>query len=80
MFLKPEVGSKLLRDPHILHAPDGVFRMVWTTGWNDKGIGYASSTNLMDWSEQKYLPFMEGTPGTKNCWAPETVYDAANGQ
>jgi len=80
VFLKPTVGSKLLRDPHILQGPDGVFRMVWTTGWNDKGIGYASSTNLMDWSEQKYLPLMESTPGTKNCWAPETVYDAANGQ
>lgn len=80
VFLKPEVGGKLLRDPHIMQGPDGVFRMVWTTGWSDRGIGYACSTNLVDWSEQKYLPFMENTPGTKNCWAPETIYDAANGQ
>ncbi len=79
-FLKPSVGGKLLRDPHILQGPDGVFRMVWTTGWKDKGIGYASSTNLVDWSEQKYLPLMESVPGTKNSWAPETFYDAANGQ
>jgi hypothetical protein len=80
VFLKPEVGSKLLRDPHILLGPDGVYRLVWTTGWHDKGIGYASSTNLVDWSEQAYLPFMETTPGTKNCWAPETIYDAVTRQ
>ena len=80
VFLKPSVGGKLFRDAHILQGPDGVFRMVWTTGWGDKGIGYASSTNLVDWSAQKYLPFMEGTPGTKNCWAPETFYDAENKQ
>lgn len=80
VFLKPSVGSGLLRDPHILQGPDGVFRMVWTTGWKDNGIGYASSTNLLDWSEQKFLPVMKTVPGTQNCWAPETVYDAKNQQ
>jgi len=80
MFLKPQVGGKLMRDPHLLLGPDGVFRLTWTTGWGDNGIGYASSTNLIDWSEQKYLPVMAGTPGTRNCWAPETVYDAENRQ
>jgi beta-xylosidase len=80
VFLRPTVGGKLFRDAHILAGPDGVFRMVWTTGWNDTGIGYASSTNLVDWSEQKFLPFMSTTPGTRNCWAPETFYDAANSQ
>lgn len=76
VYLKPEVGSKLLRDPHILQGPDGLFRMVWTTGWGDKGIGYASSRDLVHWSKQTYLPFMESVPGTRNCWAPETFYDA----
>jgi beta-xylosidase len=80
VFLKPEVGSKLLRDPHILCGPDGVFHMVWTTGWTDTGIGYASSKDLVNWSEQKYLPLMEKTPGTKTCRAPETFYDAKSGQ
>lgn len=80
VFLKPAVGSKLFRDAHILQGPDGIFRMTWTTGWNDQGIGYASSTNLVDWSEQKYLPFMKSTPGTKNCWAPETFYDMEHKQ
>jgi beta-xylosidase len=76
IFLKPAVGGRLLRDPQILEGPDGVFHMVWTTGWNDRGIGYASSTNLMEWSAQKYLPLMENVPGTQNCWAPELFYDA----
>ncbi len=80
VFLKPTVGGKLMRDPHILRGPDGVYRLVWTSGWKDKGIGYASSTDLVTWSEQKYLPFLEKEPGTKNAWAPETVYDAASKQ
>jgi hypothetical protein len=76
VFLAPTVGSKLMRDPHVLLGPDGVFHMVWTTGWNDKGIGYARSRDLVNWSPQKYLPLMEDTPGAQNCWAPETFYDA----
>src|SRR5215210_4656848 len=52
VFLKPTVGSKLLRDPHILHGPDGLYHMVWTSGWTDTGIGYATSKDLVNWSEQ----------------------------
>jgi len=80
IFLKPGVGSGLMRDPHLLRGPDGIFRLVWTTGWKDKGIGYASSTDLVNWSEQKYLPLFEDVPGTRTAWAPETVYDDAGGQ
>jgi hypothetical protein len=76
VFLTPTVGSRLMRDPHVLQGPDGLFHMVWTTGWNDKGIGYANSRDLVNWSDQRYLPLMEQTPGTRNCWAPETFYDA----
>ena len=65
VFLKPTVGSKLMRDPHILCGPDGLYHMVWTSGWSDKGIGYANSTDLLNWSEQRFLPLMENTPGTK---------------
>jgi beta-xylosidase len=75
IFLQPEVGSRLMRDPHILRGPDGLFHMVWTSGWSDKGIGYATSPDLVTWSPQRYLPLMENTPGTKTCWAPEIYYD-----
>ncbi len=76
-FITPELGSGLMRDSHLLYGPDGVFRLVWTTGWNDKGIGYASSRDLLNWSDQKYIPVMEGV-AAKNCWAPETFYDEVN--
>ncbi|WP_246050805.1 family 43 glycosylhydrolase [Asticcacaulis tiandongensis] len=80
VFLKPALGSGLMRDPHLTRGPDGVFRLVWTTGWKDKGIGYAASTDLVNWSQQTYLPFFEGVDGTHNAWAPETFYDEATGQ
>lgn len=79
IFLKPEVGSKLMRDTHVMRGPDGVFHMVWTTGWKDKGIGHASSKDLVHWSAQEFLPLMEEVPGTQNCWAPETFHDEATG-
>jgi len=42
-FLKPTVSKdKLMRDPCIIKGKDGLFHMVWTVSWNDKGIGYAS--------------------------------------
>ena len=75
VFLTPTVGSKLLRDPHILLGPDGLYHMVWTSGWKDTGIGYATSKNLTEWSEQKYIPLMEKIPGTETCWAPELFYE-----
>lgn len=55
-FLEPEVGGKLMRDPCIIQGPDGLFHMVWTTSWSDKGIGYASSKDLSTWSEQLFVP------------------------
>ena len=80
VFLKPNVGSKLMRDSQLMQGPDGVFHLVWTTGWKDTGIGHATSKDLVNWSEQDYFPFMEKIPGTKNCWAPETFYDAKGDQ
>lgn len=80
-FLAPAVGKdKLMRDPCIIQAPDGTFHMVWTTGWNDKGIGYAYSADLINWSEQKFIPVMEHEPGARNCWAPEIFYDGTSGR
>jgi len=80
-FLKPEVGeSKLMRDPCIIKTDDGTFHMVWTTGWTERGIGYASSNDLINWSEQKYLKVMDNEPTARNCWAPEIFYDKKIGQ
>jgi len=76
-FLKPVVGTdKLMRDPCIIQDDKGIFHMVWTLSWKEKGIGYASSTDLVHWSEQKDIPVMEHEPEAKNCWAPEIFFDA----
>src|SRR5687767_1031833 len=60
IFIKPEVGKdKLMRDPHIAEGPDGTFHLVWTVSWFEKGIGHASSKDLINWSPQQYIPVME---------------------
>ncbi|MEO7309708.1 MAG: glycoside hydrolase family 43 protein [Chitinophagaceae bacterium] len=75
-FLKPAVGTdKLMRDPCIIKDDKGIFHMVWTLSWKEKGIGYASSKDLVHWSEQKDIPVMEQEPDAKNCWAPEIFFD-----
>ncbi len=77
-FLRPAVGqSKLMRDPCIVRGQDGMFHMVWTCGWTDPAIGYASSPDLVTWSAQRALPVMAHEPGTLNAWAPEIAWIAA---
>ena len=74
--LKPMVANdKLMRDPCIIKGEEGLFHMVWTVSWNDKGIGYANSSDLIDWSEQQFIPVMKGEDSARNCWAPEITYD-----
>jgi hypothetical protein len=80
-FLTPSVGvSKLMRDPCIIRTPDGAFHMVWTAGWTERGIGYSSSRDLVNWTEQKYFKVMEKEPEARNCWAPEIIYDKKSKQ
>jgi len=75
-LLKPEVGKdKLMRDPNIVRGGDGRFHMVWTVSWTDKGVGYASSEDLINWSEQQFIPVMAHEPEARNTWAPEIFYD-----
>ena len=78
-FLKPVLSKdKLMRDPCIIKGKNGMFHMVWTVSWTAKGIGYASSKDLINWSEQKYIPVMEHEEGARNSWAPEITYDKKN--
>ena len=79
-WLAPQVGQdRLMRDPSIVQDSKGTFHMVWTTGWWDRSIGYASSKDLIHWSEQRSIPVMEHIEGTKNTWAPELFYDHRDG-
>ena len=77
-IMKPLVGNdRIMRDPSICQGPDGTFHLVWTVSWNAKSIGYASSKDLIHWSEQKIVPVMEWAPTTRNTWAPELFYEKA---
>lgn len=76
IILRPTVSKdKLFRDPCIIKGADGLYHMVWTVSWNDKGIGYASSKDLVHWSEQEFLPVMQNEDSARNTWAPEITYD-----
>lgn len=80
-FLRPMVAKdRLMRDPCIVRGGDGNFHMVWTVSWNDRGIGYAWSKDLINWSEQVFIPVMQHEPDALNTWAPEIFYDAASKQ
>ena len=35
------------------------------------------SRDLLNWSEQQYIPVMEHEGKAQNCWAPEIYYDEA---
>lgn len=77
-FLAPMVSKdKLMRDPCIIRGADGLFHMVWTVSWSDKSIGYASSKDLVHWTEQQLIPVMFDQEGARNCWAPEITYDSS---
>ncbi len=74
--LHPLVGeSCLMRDPCVTQGPDGTLHMVWTTSWSGNTIGYASSMDLVNWSEQTAIPVMAHEDSVSNCWAPEINYN-----
>jgi hypothetical protein len=77
----PEAGPAAgMRDPAIARGPDGVFHMVWT--WergSPDGIGYASSRDLIEWSDIRDIKVMKGFE-IDYCWAPELFYDDENQQ
>jgi hypothetical protein len=82
IFLKPTIGSqKIMRDPSMVQGPDGTFHLVWTSSWKgDRGFGYASSKDLKNWGEQRFIPVLQNEPTTVNVWAPEIFYDDETSQ
>ena len=76
IVLKPTISKdKLFRDPCIIKGADDVYHMVWTVNWNNRGIGYASSKDLVHWSEQQFIPVMMHEDSARNTWAPEITYN-----
>lgn len=78
-LLVPQVGEKkLMRDPFLFRDGED-YHLLWTTAWEGVTIGHATSRDLIHWSPQRALPVMANVPGTRNCWAPEAVYDSRSG-
>jgi beta-xylosidase len=89
MFLKPTVGENLdgttkdnhlMRDPCIRQGPDGMYRLVWTSGWYQRGFGTASSPDLVHWTPQRFVEAMKAEPEVHNTWAPELFYNDQKGE
>src|SRR5262245_3643061 len=75
IYLKPTIGNGLMRDPCIRQGADGVYHLVWTTGWWDKGFGVASSPDLIHWGPQRYVEVNKNNATAVNTWAPELFYN-----
>ena len=75
-------GQNLTRDPSVLYH-EGTFHMVWTSNWNGRVFGYASSNDLADWSVPiQVRPFPASLPSEDqpdNIWAPEIHHDPVKG-
>ncbi len=70
------VDDKVMRDPSIVKGGDKTYHLVFTSAWKgSKSFGYASSGDLIHWSEQRSIPVMQYEPTTVNVWAPELFYD-----
>jgi len=79
--LKTTVGEKQMRDTSIARGPDGTYHMVWTTGNKEQGFGYASSKDLLTWTEPVMIPVEKGvlSGGVKHTRQPDVFYDRKAG-
>ncbi len=67
----PQWGDEsLTRDPSILYHK-GTFHMIWTTSWNSRSIGYASSKDLRTWTDPQRIQIWQDRKNVRNTWAPE---------
>ena len=69
-------AEHLMRDPMtVFDKATKTFHIVWTSGWNQTGIGYSSSKDLKTWTPQTNLPVGEKIANCACCWAPEIFWD-----
>jgi len=76
-WIAPTHPGEIMRDVYLTRGPENHFHMVWTWNWRGNSLGYASSPDLLLWSEQKEIPIMKEFPATNNVWAPEIYYDSS---
>ncbi len=86
VFMPASVGGGSFRDPHLSRSSDGLYHLVWTTScvpWaeancvQDRGLGHATSTDLVSWSEANYITV---DLNVEHVWAPEVFHDEQSNQ
>ncbi|WP_433662188.1 glycoside hydrolase family 43 protein [Nocardia sp. CA-128927] len=71
---RPPTG--LLRDPCIFRHVDGVYYLTYTTAWEGQTIGFASSTDRVNWNHLYDFPIQVDGLNVTSSWAPEWLVDA----
>ncbi|PXX61614.1 glycosyl hydrolase family 43 [Nocardia tenerifensis] len=71
---RPPTG--LLRDPSLFRHVDGVYYLTYTTGWEGHTIGFASSTDRVNWTHMYDFPTQVPGFTVTSSWAPEWLIDA----
>jgi sucrose-6-phosphate hydrolase SacC (GH32 family) len=65
--------SGLIRDPSIMKHTDGYYWIVYTTNWNGNTIGFARSTDRLNWTFVRNVTI--GLSNISQTWAPEWFKD-----
>ncbi|MGV9680301.1 glycoside hydrolase family 43 protein [Nocardia sp. NPDC003482] len=68
---RPPTG--LCRDPSLFRGFDGAYYLTYTTGWDGDTIGFARSTDRVNWTFLYELPVP--VPNVGHTWAPEWFVD-----
>ncbi len=65
--------SGLIRDPSIMRHTDGRYYLTYTTNWDGNTIGFATSTDRVNWTflAEQTVPLA----GIRSTWAPEWFTD-----
>ncbi|WP_232537749.1 glycoside hydrolase family 43 protein [Cystobacter fuscus] len=66
--------SGLIRDPSLLRHTDGVYYVTYTTNWDGNTIGFAKSTDRVNWTFMQNVTLP--TANLQNTWAPEWFKDS----
>jgi hypothetical protein len=65
--------SGLIRDPSVIRHTDGYFYITYTTGWTGDIIGFARSSDRLNWTFLRNYPVP--ISGLARTWAPEWFVD-----
>ncbi|WP_086664960.1 glycoside hydrolase family 43 protein [Lentzea kentuckyensis] len=67
--------SGLIRDPSVIRHTDGYYYIVYTTNWTGDTIGFARSTDYVNWTFLRNVRVgLNGATGST--WAPEWFKDS----